>query len=141
MSITDDLPKPQHKNTPLDRLPSELRFYIAEFVPSTPDRPLPYIREYKDVLVDWYNKVVASRCDTVYQTYSEIVSPIGITEEDTVLLKYGFFYYSKDVQYYRMTLCSHTGQFKKLSRRRILSSYGGEKGGIYSRTYPIFRPS
>ena len=101
-----------------DALCSDLKFYIAQFVPSKPDVELPYLNEFKDVLVDWYNKrmVVDS---SVYRNYDELYrSQHGITSDETSFVKYGFFHYAKEKRFYNFFLSPYTGQFHKIPIRR-----------------------
>lgn len=61
------MPKTNH----YEALCNDLKFYIARFVPSKPDREMPYIQEYKDVVVDWYNKTMVHD-NSVYRNYTEL---------------------------------------------------------------------
>ena len=103
-----------------DALCSDLKFYIAQFVPSKPDIDLPYIDEFKDVIVDWYNKtMVFDNDNAVYRNYDELYrSQHGITSDETSFVKYGFFHYAKEKRYYNLILSHHTGQFTKIAIRR-----------------------
>ena len=101
-----------------DALCSDLKFYIAQFVPSKPNIDLPYIDEFKDVIVDWYNKTRVFD-NSVYRNYDELYrSHHGITSIDTSFVKYGFFHYAKEKRFYNLILSPHTGQFKKIAIRR-----------------------
>lgn len=103
-----------------DALCSDLKFYIAQFVPSKPDIDLPYIDELKDVIVDWYNKtMVFDKNYAVYRNYDELYrSQHGITSDETPFVKYGFFHYAKEKRYYNLILSHHTGQFQKIAIHR-----------------------
>ena len=98
----------------LDRLPPELRFYIAEFVSSKPDRKLPYLNEFKSVVTDWYNRTRVYGDVPVYKTYTELYFH-GITSHETQFIKYGFFDYAKEILYYKMKMCPFAKQFMKKS--------------------------
>jgi hypothetical protein len=100
----------------LELLPCELRFYIAEFVPSKPDRPLPYINEYHDVLLDWYNKTRVFD-DSVYRNYQQLYA-LGINSDEVQYIKWGFFHYAKERPYYNLSIDHNTGQFLKIAKRR-----------------------
>lgn len=101
-----------------DALCSDLKFYIAQFVPSKPDVKLPYLDEFKDVIVDWYNKRMVFD-NSVYRNYEELYqSQYGITSDQTPFVKYGFFNYAKERQFYHLFLSPYTGQFHKISIRR-----------------------
>lgn len=101
-----------------DALCSDLKFYIAQFVPSKPNIDLPYLDEFKDVIVDWYNKTRVFD-NSVYRNYDELYrSQNGITSVETSFVKYGFFNYAKEKRYYNLTLSHHTGQFYKIPIRR-----------------------
>lgn len=103
----------------LERLPRELRFYIAEFVPSKPDRPLPYISEYHDVLLDWYNKTRVFD-NSVYRNYQQLYA-LGIDSDEVQYIKWGFFHYAKERLYYNLSIDHNTGQFLKIAKRRNLN--------------------
>ena len=96
----------------LDRLPRELRFLIAEFVPSKPDRNLPYLNEFKNVVTDWYNRTRVWDENNTYLTYNELYLH-GITSYETQFVKYGFFEYAKELLYYNMKMCPFAKQFEK----------------------------
>jgi hypothetical protein len=100
----------------LELLPCDLRFYIAEFVPSKPERPLPYIREYHDVLLDWYNKTRVFD-DSVYRNYQQLYA-LGIDSDEVQYIKRGFFNYAKDRLYYHLNIDHNTGQFIKIAKIR-----------------------
>jgi len=100
----------------LELLPRELRFYIAEFVPSKPERPLPYIREFHDVLLDWYNKTRVFD-DSVYRNYQQLYA-LGIESDEVQYIKWGFFHYAKERLYYNLSIDHNTGQFLKIAKRR-----------------------
>ena len=74
----------------LELLPQDLRFYIAEFVPSKSYKPLPYIKEYKDVILDWYNKYRVTN-DSVYHNYRQLYDK-GIDSWEVQYIKYGYFW-------------------------------------------------
>jgi hypothetical protein len=103
----------------LELLPCELQFYIAEFVPSKPERPLPYIREYHDVLLDWYNKTRVFD-DSVYRNYQQLYA-LGIDSYEVQYIKWGFFYYAKERPYYHLNIDHNTGQFIKIAKIRNLN--------------------
>ena len=101
-----------------DALCSDLKFYIAQFVPSKPDVELPYINEFKDVIVDWYNKHMVFD-SSVYTNYHQLYrSQHGITDQETTFVKFGFFQYAKEKQFYNLFLSPYTGQFHKFAIRR-----------------------
>ena len=101
-----------------DTLCSDLKFYIAQFVPSKPDVELPYLNEFKDVIVDWYNKRMVFD-SSVYRNYNELYrSQHGITSDETSFVKYGFFHYAKEKRFYNFFLSPYTGQFHKIPIRR-----------------------
>jgi len=101
----------------LELLPQDLRFYIAEFVPSKPDRPLPYMNEYKDVILDWYNKYRVTD-NSVYQNYRQLYDR-GIDSWEVQYIKYGYFWYARAVPYYNLFIDHHTGQFRKIAKRKV----------------------
>jgi len=103
----------------LELLPCELQFYIAEFVPSKPDRPLPYISEYHDVLLDWYNKTRVFD-DSVYRNHQQLYA-LGIDSDEVQYIKLGFFHYAKDRLYYHLSIDHNTGQFIKIAKIRNLN--------------------
>jgi len=107
----------------LNLLPRELQFLIAEFVPSKPDHPYPYIDEYKNIVLDWYNKTLVFD-SAVYRNYHELYTK-GISETDIPYLKGGFNQYVTDFCYYNMFIDYHTGQFEKIPirKRRIERNY------------------
>ena len=94
-----------------DMLPNDLKFVIGTFVRSKPDREIPYIQEYKDVVVDWYNKYMVYD-NSVYRNYTELYKH-GISSQQTPFMKYGFFNYKKEKKYYKVFLSPYTGQFVK----------------------------
>jgi hypothetical protein len=98
----------------LESLPQDLRFYIAEFVPSKPVKPLPFIDEYQNVLLDWYNKYRVTD-NSVYLNYKQLYDK-GIESYEVQYIKYGFFWYAKDVIYYNLFIDYHTGQFRKIAK-------------------------
>jgi hypothetical protein len=104
----------------LDRLPRELRFLIAEFVPSKPDRNLPYLNEFKSVVTNWYNRTRVCGDVPVYRNYTELYLH-GITSYETQFIKYGFFEYAKEILYYKMKMCPFTKQIKMIPFRNPLS--------------------
>ena len=113
------MPKTNH----YDALCNDLKFYIAGFVPSKPDREIPYIQEYKDVVVDWYNKRMVHD-NSVYRNYTELYKH-GIPSQQIPYMKYGFFNYKKEKKYYRLSLSPYTGQFDKkaISKERCINIY------------------
>jgi len=94
-----------------DTLCNDLKFYIATFVSSKPDLEIPYIQEYKDVVVDWYNKYMVYD-NSVYRNYTELYKH-GILSQKIPYMKYAFFNYKKEKKYYRLFLSHYTGQFEK----------------------------
>lgn len=98
-----------------DALCNDLKFYIATFVPSKPDREIPYIQEYKDVVVDWYNKYMVYD-NSVYRNYTELYKH-GISSLLTTFMKYGFFNYKKERKYYTVLLSPYNGQFEQTAIR------------------------
>jgi len=99
----------------LDRLPRELRFLIAEYVPSKPDRNLPYLYEFKNVVTDWYNRTRVWGNDK-YLGYDELYLR-GILSHETQFIKHRFFHYAKEKKYYKMGLSPQTKQFEMIPFR------------------------
>ena len=120
----------------IDRLPPELQYYIAEFIPSTPDRFLPYLQEFKNVVTDWYNeliwenwnrnnpKTMRGRNRLIYCCrWSPTLTPkspyycrkmyyqIRIQSSDTSFLKHAFFNYAADKLHYNIVFRMSTGRF------------------------------
>ena len=96
---------------------NDIRFYIAEFVDSEPERELQYICEYKEVLLDWYNKYTdhVTKWDT-FRNYSDLYSQ-GIPSEIIPYIKYGFFSHWKESKYYIFHQSPHTGRLVKTAKR------------------------
>ena len=102
----------------LDRLPRELRFLIAEYVPSKPDRNLPYLYEFKNVVTDWYNRTRVWGNDK-YLGYDELYLR-GILSHETQFIKHRFFHYAKEKKHYKMVLSPQTNQFEMIPFRNPL---------------------
>lgn len=106
----------------LELLPRDLRFLIAEFVPSKPDRPYPYIDEYKNVVLDWYNKTRVYD-DRVINDFQQLYKK-GVSDIETKYICYGFKFYAREIRYYTMKMCHRTGQFEKDPvRKRSFTRY------------------
>jgi hypothetical protein len=100
-----------------DALCNDIRYYIAEYVSSVPEREIQYIREYKEVLLDWYNKYTYRGTKSyVYRNYSELYTQ-GIPSEFTPYMKYGFFSHRKESKYYNFHLSPHNGRLVKTAKR------------------------
>jgi len=100
-----------------DTLCNDIRYYIAEYVSSVPEREIQYIREYKEVLLDWYNKYTYRGTKSyVYRNYSELYTQ-GIPSEFTPYMKYGFFSHRKESKYYNFHLSPHNGRLVKTAKR------------------------
>jgi hypothetical protein len=104
----------------LERLPRELRFLIAEYVPSKPERPYQYIDEYKNVVLDWYNKTRVYD-DTIFHNFSQLYTT-GLNDIETKYLQYRFRDYRRETGYYTMKMCHRTGQFEKGPIRKRANS-------------------
>jgi len=106
-----------YKNNRIERLPHELRYYIAEYVPSKREQTYPYIVLFKDIMLDWYNKYrVWDNSDVVYRSYDEIYKK-GISQEESPFFKLAFNRYQQESKYYSMTMLYQVGQFQKIAQR------------------------
>ena len=97
-----------------ESLCDDLKFRIAEYVSPIPERNIPFNQEYKDVLVDWYNKY--SRHDQnweVKRSYDELYSQGSIPSSRIPYMKYGFYNYGKEKRYYRLHFSPSIGGFAK----------------------------
>ena len=103
----------------LDRLPRDLQFHIAEYVPSKPDRNLPYINEFKNVVTDWYNRYRVWGSEH-FLRYDELYLR-GILSHETQFVKYRFFHYAKEKKHYRMVFSPQTKKFEMIPFRNPLS--------------------
>jgi len=113
-----------YKSNRLERLPPELRYLIAEFIPSKPETPYPYIQLFKDIMLDWYNKSRVWDTNTVYHSYKEIYS-YGIPPEDAPYFKKAFTRHRRESKYYNMSISNHTREFIKTARCRHYDSRFG----------------
>ena len=101
----------------IERLPPELRYYIAEYVPSKREQTYPYIALFKDIMLDWYNKYrVWDNSDKVYRNYDEIYKE-GISQEEAPFFKLAFKHHRRESKYYSMTMLYSVGQFQKIAQR------------------------
>ncbi len=66
-----------YKTNRLERLPPELRYYIAEYVDCKEEKPYPYIPLFKNIILDWYNSSRPWRdSNIVYRQYKDIYTKI-----------------------------------------------------------------
>ncbi len=105
-----------YKTNRLERLPPELRYLIAEFIPSKLENPYPYIQLFKDIMLDWYNKSRVWGTNKVYHSYREIYTN-GISQEDAPYFKYAFTHYRQESKYYYMTMTHEVGQFTRIAHK------------------------
>ena len=104
------------RNNRFERLPPELRYYIAEFIASKGGPNYPYIKLFKDIMLDWYNKYrVLDNSTVVYRKYDEIYIDV-ISQEDAPYFKHAFKHYRYENKYYYMPICNYVGQFIKIAR-------------------------
>ena len=103
----------------LEKLPNELKYYIAEFVPHNDNVPYPYIQEFKHIILDWYNKYRAwdTSCQ-IYRHYSKIYE-IGISQDEIPFMKFAFKFYRVESRLYNITMNHAVGQFQKIAKRRL----------------------
>ena len=104
-----------YKINRLEKLPSELRYYIAEFVPHKNTTSYPYIPLFKNIILDWYNKYRVYDTATVYRSYSEIYEN-GISQEDPPFMKYAFKHIRTESKYYSISMNYSVGQFQKIAK-------------------------
>lgn len=108
----------RNKLSRLDKLPPELKYYIAEFIQCKDSTVYQYIPLFKNILLDWYNKYRTYDTAVVYRSYKEIYEN-GISQEDPPFMKYAFTNYNIESKYYSMTMIYSVGQFRKIAKRRI----------------------
>ena len=65
-----------YKRNRIEKLPPEIRYYIAEFVPHKNNVEYPYIPLFKNIILDWYNKYRVYDTAIVYRSYIEIYENI-----------------------------------------------------------------
>ena len=103
-----------HKRNRLERLPPELRYYIAEFINCKDKQPYTYIPLYKNILLDWYNTRRAwDNSNNVYRQYKEVY----ISQEEIPFIKHAFTRYMRESKYYSMFMNYSVGQFQKIACR------------------------
>ena len=107
----------QYKKSHIDRLPPELHYLIAEFIPCKQEKPYPYIQLFKNIILNWYNKNQPRYKSKVYHTYEEIYT-CGISDIHIICLKYAFKNYRKESKYYNMIMSPVDGQFTMIPFRR-----------------------
>lgn len=105
-----------YKSNRLDRLPGELRYLIAEFIPSKPEKTYPHIQLFKDIMLDWYNKYRIWETNKIYLSYKEIYTD-GISQEDAPYFKKAFKHHRQESKYYTIAMSHNTGQFTMIAKR------------------------
>jgi hypothetical protein len=116
-----------HNKSRLERLPPELKYYIAEYVECKDQKPYPYISLFKDIIIDWYNKYRAwDNSGIVYCEYNEIYTK-GISADETPFLKCAFKRYRQESKYYNIIMVHSVGQFQKIACRRRNLSWNGRQ--------------
>jgi len=106
-----------YKTSRLERLPPELRYYIAEYVDCKEEKPYPYIPLFKNIILDWYNSSRPWRdSNIVYRQYKDIYTK-GISEDETPYLKYAFNWHRQESKYYNINMVHSVGQFEKIACR------------------------
>lgn len=107
-----------YKRNRLEKLPPELKYYIAEFVPHNDNVPYQYIPEFKNVILDWYNKYRSwDTSGEIYRHYDKIYE-IGISQDEIPFMKFAFKFYRAESRFYHITMNHAVGQFKKIAKRR-----------------------
>lgn len=105
-----------YNKTRIERLPPELRYYIAEYIECKDSTPYPFITLYKNIILDWYNKYRAwDNSGIVYREFKDIYAK-GISEDETPFLKYAFKWYRQESKYYNKYMIHSVGQFEKIPR-------------------------
>lgn len=104
-----------HNKTRVERLPPELRYYIAEYVECKDQKPYPYISLFKNIITDWYNKYRAwDNSGIVYCEYKDIYTK-GISEDEIPFLKHAFKWHRQESKYYNIIMVHSVGQFQKIA--------------------------
>ena len=108
-----------YRKNRLEILPHELRYYIAEFVPHNDNVPYQYIPEFKNIILDWYNKYRSwDTSGQIYRYYSKIYE-IGISQDEIPFMKFAFKFYRAESRFDDITMNHTVGQFKKIAKRRL----------------------
>ena len=101
----------------LDKLPPELRYYIAEYVNCKDVKPYPYIPLFKNIILNWYNKYRAwDNSGIVYRQYKDVYVK-GISADEAPFLKYTFKWHRHESKYYNINMIHSVGQFEKIAHR------------------------
>ena len=86
------------------------------------ERSLPYLNEYNNVVLDWYNKTRVFD-NTIYHNYQALFSH-GIEDTVTRYMHQSFFHYAREKLYYRMHMDHSIGRFEKIAK---IKTYNFEK--------------
>ena len=106
-----------YNKTRIERLPPELRYYIAEYIECKDSTPYPFITLYKNIILDWYNKYRAwDNSGIIYREYKDIYKK-GISEDETPFLKYAFKWYRQESKYYNINMIHSVGKFEKIASK------------------------
>lgn len=105
-----------YKSNRLDRLPGELRYLIAEFIPSKPEKTYLHIQLFKDIMLDWYNTNRVWDTNKLYLSYKEMYTD-GISQEDAPYFKKAFKHHRQESKYYNMTMSHNVRQFTMIAKK------------------------
>jgi hypothetical protein len=105
-----------YKRNRIEKLPPEIRYYIAEFIPHKNNVEYPYIPLFKNIILNWYNKYRVYDTATVYRNYREIYEN-GISQEDPPFMKHAFKHIRTESKYYSIYMNYAVGQFQKIAKR------------------------
>jgi len=111
----------------LDKLPPELRYYIAEYVNCKDVKPYPYIPLFKNIILNWYNKYRAwDNSGIVYRQYKDVYVK-GISADEAPFLKYTFKWHRHESKSYNINMIHSVGQFEKIAHRYRNIPWNGMK--------------
>jgi hypothetical protein len=101
-----------------ENLPLELQYEIGQYVPYKHDHPPHFLREFQEIVVDWYNKTQLLGTDQYVSNYRSLERRYGLSIHQSNNFKHGVFRHLHNTKYYHMIFCYSAGRFKIISLRR-----------------------
>jgi hypothetical protein len=117
-----------YKTNLLDRLPTEIRYYIAEYIDCKDVKSLPYIPLFKNIILHWYNTSrIWDNSNTIYTEYEQLFTKGIISQEEIPFLKYAFKWHRVKSKYYNMKMIHSIGQFEEIACKCRIIPWNGMK--------------
>jgi hypothetical protein len=107
-------------------LPKELQYEICQYIPYK--RPPPYfIHELQEIVMDWYNKALASEHEHIINRFKTFQENGGLNTNQSEYFKSIVFRHANESRYYHLLFCHSAGQFKRVARKIRLSKVKSTK--------------